>query len=223
MRLLIVEDNLEVLNSMKIELEKHGFYVDIADNAIEGEEKAYINEYDLLLIDLKLPDKSGSDIVKYLRSENVDVPVIIISGCSDNFEIINSFNLGVDDYIKKPFQIEELIARIQAVIRRVNGKVNPEIVIGNFKINTVIRKATYNNKNIDLTSKEYDILEYLALKYPAIISSEELLEHVYDENFDSLSSVLRVHITKVRKKIKKISGIDILINVRGKGYSLYNG
>ena len=222
MRLLIIEDNLDVLLSMKIGLENHGFCVDVADNGIEGEEKAYINEYDLILIDITLPDKNGIDIVKYLRGENVDVPIIIISGCNNHDIIINSFNLGIDDYITKPFLIEELVARVQAVIRRVNGKVNPNIIIGKFNINTVLKKVTYKNKNIDLTSKEYDILEYLAIKYPAIISSEELLEHIYDESFDSFSSVLRVHIAKLRKKIKNISGIDILNNVRGKGYSLYS-
>lgn len=222
MRLLIIEDCVEVLNYMKTELEKNGFYVDIASNGTDGEEKAYINDYDIILLDLTLPDKSGIDILRYLRKENIQVPVIIISGISEKEEIIRGFNLGADDYMTKPFLIDELVARINAVIRRFHGKLNPSIKIGDIVIDTTRRRVTFNDEYIDLTSKEYDILEYLAIKHPATISSEELLEHVYDEYFDSFSSVLRVHITKLRRKIKEIAGKDILINIRGKGYSIYN-
>ncbi len=220
MRLLIIEDNVTILDYMKIELEKKGFCVDIAITGGVGEEKAYINEYDLILLDLKLPDKDGNQIVKYLRDENISTPIIIISGCYDTENILSCFNLGADDYIKKPFQIEELIARINAVIRRSCGKSTPVINIGNLLIDTRLREVKYKNKKIKLTSKEYDILEYLSLKYPLVISSEELLEHVYDEHFDIFSSVLRVHITKLRKKIKNITGVDVLVNIRGKGYAV---
>lgn len=220
MRLLIIEDNVAILEYMKIELEKNGFCVDISTTGGVGEEKAYINDYDLILLDLKLPDKDGNEIIKYLREENINTPIIIISGCSDTKDILNSFNLGADDYIKKPFQIEELIARINAVIRRSCGKATPTVNIGNLLIDTRLREVKYLNKKIDLTSKEYEILEYLGLKYPLVISSEELLEHVYDEHFDIFSSVLRVHITKLRKKIKGITRADILVNIRGKGYAL---
>lgn len=220
MRLLIIEDNVSILEYMKSELEKNGFCIDIATTGGVGEEKAYINDYDLILLDLKLPDKNGNDIIEYLRNENINTPIIIISGCYDTKDILRSFNLGADDYIKKPFQIEELIARINAVIRRSCGKATSTISIGKLLIDTRIREVRYHNKKIDLTSKEYDILEYLSLKYPLVISSEELLEHVYDEHFDIFSSVLRVHITKLRKKIKNITGDDILVNIRGKGYAL---
>lgn len=217
MRLLIIEDNADFLASMKKILEKENFCVDIADNGIEGEEKAYINDYDLILLDLKLPDKDGKDIIKYLREESISSPIIVISA---HQEVREALDLGADDYICKPFQFDVLISRINAVIRRSYGKSTPKIDIGNLSIDTKLKRVSYNNKKIELTSKEYSIFEQLALNYPRIVSSEEIQEHIYDEHFDLFSSVLRVHITKLRKKLKNITGTDILINVRGKGYSL---
>ncbi len=218
MRVLIIEDNVEILKCMKVELEKSGLYVDIANNGLEGEQKAYVNEYDVILLDLSLPDKDGMEILKYLRKENIETPIIIITA---SIEITKGLNLGADDYIVKPFNMDELNARIQAVLRRFRGRGNPNIVLNQLIIDPISRRANYDKKRIDLTTKEFDILEYLAIRYPAIVSSEEILEHTYDESFDSFSSVLRVHIAKLRKKLKKTTGKDILLTTRGKGYSLF--
>lgn len=196
MRVLIIEDNVEILKCMKVELEKSGLYVDIANNGLEGEQKAYVNEYDVILLDLSLPDKDGMEILKYLRKENIETPIIIITA---SIEITKGLNLGADDYIVKPFNMDELNARIQAVLRRFRGRGNPNIVLNQLIIDPISRRANYDKKRIDLTTKEFDILEYLAIRYPAIVSSEEILEHTYDESFDSFSSVLRVHIAKLRK------------------------
>ena len=217
MRLLLIEDNIDSLTSMKKILEKENFCVDIADNGIEGEEKAYINNYDLILLDLKLQDKDGKDIIKYLREESISSPIIVISAHQEVREVLD---LGADDYICKPFEFEVLIARINAVIRRSYGKSIPLINIGKLSIDTKLKKVSFDNKKIELTSKEYSIFEHLVLNHPRIVSSEEIQEHIYDEHFDLFSSVLRVHITKLRKKLKSITGMDILINVRGKGYTL---
>lgn len=218
MRVLIIEDNVEILKCMKVELQKSGLYVDIANNGLDGEEKAYVNEYDVILLDLNLPDKDGMEILKYLRKENIETPIIIITA---SIEITKGLNLGADDYIVKPFNMDELNARIQAVLRRFRGRGNPNIVLNQLIIDPISRRANYDKKRIDLTTKEFDILEYLAIRYPAIVSSEEILEHTYDESFDSFSSVLRVHIAKLRKKLKKTTGKDILLTTRGKGYSLF--
>lgn len=221
MRILIIEDNEDILECMKIKLNSLGLYVDTANNGIEGEEKAYVNEYDLILLDLFLPDKDGTQILKYLRKESVQTPIIIITANNSSKDISSILNYGADDYIVKPFDYNVLEARIHAVIRRVNGRGNPTIEINNMKINPITRNAYINEKRLDLTTKEFDILEYLALKYPAVISSEEITEHVYDEYFDPFSSVLRVHIAKLRKKLKKYAEKEVLFNIRGKGYSLY--
>lgn len=221
MRLLIIEDDENILCCMKKVLTLKGFCVDAADNGIEGEEKAFVNDYDLIILDLVLPDKSGEEILRYLRKEDVQTPIIIITGNNSPKDVYNILNYGADDYIVKPFEFDILEARIQAVLRRVNGRANLIIEIKNMQINPITRNVYIDKKRIELTPKEFDILEYLAVKYPAIISSEELLEHVYDEFFDPFSSVLRVHIAKLRKKLKKYTGSEILFNIRGKGYSLY--
>lgn len=221
MRVLIIEDNEDVLNCMKIRLGSAGLYVDIANNGIEGEEKAYVNEYDLILLDLFLPDKGGIEILEYLRKEGIQTPIIIITANNSAKDISNILNLGADDYIVKPFDYDILEARIHAIIRRVNGRATSVIEVGNIKINPITRNAYINDKRLELTTKEFDILEYIATKYPAVISSEEILEHVYDEYFDPFSSVLRVHIAKLRKKLKKYAEKEVLFNVRGKGYCLY--
>ncbi len=221
MRLLIVEDNENILCCMKDILTVKGLCVDTADNGIEGEEKAFVNDYDLILLDLVLPDKSGEEILKYLRKEGVQTPIIIITANNSSKDIYNILNCGADDYIVKPFEYEVLEARIQAVLRRFNGRGNPIIEIKNIQLNPITRNVYVNKKRIELTPKEFDILEYLAVKHPAIISSEELLEHVYDEFFDPFSSVLRVHIAKLRKKLKKCTGSGVLFNIRGKGYCLF--
>lgn len=222
MRLLIIEDSEEIINCIKIELEKIGICVDTATSGFEGEEKAYVNEYDIIILDIGLPDKNGIEILKYLRKESIDTPVMILTGCDERKMLIQGLEIGADDYLIKPIQMEEIVARVRAIIRRYNKKSNPDIKIGNLVVNTSTRIALYNNKKLELTIKEFDILEYLAMKFPAVISSEEILEHVYNEYFNPFSSVLRVHITKLRKKLEKASGKEILITTRGKGYSLTN-
>ena len=221
MRILIIEDNVNILNCMKEKLSSNGLYIDIADNGIEGEEKAFVNDYDLIVLDLSLPDKNGIEILKYLREEEIDTPIIVISGNNSPSDMLKLYQYGADDYIVKPFSYEILEAKINAVIRRANGKVSSIFKVNNIEINSVTKKVYINHHEIPLTAKEFDILEYLAMKYPAVISTEEILEHVYDENMDSFSSVIRVHIAKLRKKLRKYSDRDMLFTKRGTGYSLY--
>lgn len=220
MRLLIIEDNTELAESMKKGLEKAGFLVDVSNTGNEGEERAYINGYDAILLDLNLPDKDGLEILKYLRSEHIETPVIIITARDEIEERALGLDLGGDDYLTKPFQLLELRARVQAVIRRYYGRTNPTIEIGALIIHPASRKAHWNGEQIVLSSKEFDILEYIAERHPAVVSSEEIVEHVYDEDFDPFSTVLRVHLSKLRKKLSNVSGRDILITTRGKGYSI---
>lgn len=220
MRLLIIEDNTELLLSMKKGLEKMGFLIDTALSGLEGEEKAFITDYDVILLDLNLPDKDGIDILKFLRLKHIEIPVIIITARYEIEERALGLDLGADDYLVKPFQLIELRARIQAVIRRFYGRTNPVIKIGELTINPLSRNVIWNDKTIPLSVKEFDILEYIAERYPNVISSEEIIEHIYDESFDPFSTVLRVHLTKLRRKLKDVIGYDILVTMRGKGYAL---
>ena len=220
MRLLVIEDNIELSNSMKKGLENMNFKVDISNTGEEGEEKASINEYDVILLDLNLPDTDGIEVLKYLRKKSIDTPIIIITARDNVSDLAIGLDNGADDYITKPFQLLEVRARIHAVIRRFHGRTNPIINIGTLKLNPVNRTVYIDDKEVILAIKEFDILEYICYKYPAVVSSEEIVEHVYDENFDPFSSVLRVHISRLKNKLKNVQGQEVLVNVRGKGYCL---
>lgn len=220
MRLLIIEDNISLADSMKKGLESQNFKVDVSNLGIDGEEKAIINEYDAILLDLNLPDIDGIEVLRRLREKSLNIPIIIITARDKIADLAIGLDNGADDYITKPFELLEVRARIHAVIRRFHGRTNPIIKIGDLKVNPINRTVTIGENEVDLAIKEFDILEYICLKHPAVVSSEEIVEHVYDENFDPFSSVLRVHLSRLKNKLKKVHGKDILINVRGKGYYL---
>ena len=221
MRVLIIEDFVELSYRMKEALETSGYYVDIASDGQQGEEKAYVNSYDAILLDLNLPDKDGIEILKFLREQNVAAPIIIVTARDDLNDRVNGLDLGADDYLVKPFQLEELRARVHAVIRRSYGKIKTQIEVEGLLIDSGARQASLYGEYLNLLTKEFDILEYLAIRYPEVVSSEELAEHVYDEHFDPFSSALRVHLTRLRKKLKQGNeDQDILKTIRGKGYTL---
>ncbi len=220
MRLLIIEDHKELADSMKVGLEKNGFSVDVAYYGEDGEELAFVNSYDCILLDLNLPDKDGIDILRFLRRENIASPVIIVTARDEVEQRAMGLDLGADDYISKPFELLELRARVQAVIRRFHGRTNPILQVGGLVVYPDKRIAEYGGKAITLSAKEFDVLEYLAMRHPAIVSSEEIVEHVYNEEFDPFSSVLRVHLTRLRRKLMDASEKELLITHRGKGYSL---
>lgn len=221
MRILIIEDDIELGNLMKKGLEQFGFSTDIACNGEDGEEKVFLNEYDAILLDLNLPDKDGLNVLKEIRERDITTPIIIVSARDKVKERALGLDRGADDYIVKPFDLEELRARINAVVRRFYGRVNPEIKIGELVIAPKSRIATYGSKEVKLSSKEFDILEYIANNHPNVVSSESIMEHVYDEFFDQFSSVLRVHMANLRKKLRTTAEKDILITVKGKGYKLW--
>lgn len=220
MRILIIEDDQDLALSMKQGLEKYGFCADVSNMGQEGEEKAYANEYDAILLDLNLPDKDGTEILKFLRNSGVDTPVLIITARDEIEERAMGLDLGADDYITKPFQLLEVRARIQAVVRRFHGRTSPVITIGALSINPAIRTASVYGVPVELAPKEFDILEYLAQKHPAVTTAEEVAEHIYDETFDPSSSILRVHFSRLKRKLANACGWDILQNIRGKGYWL---
>lgn len=220
MRLLIIEDDRVLAQVMREGLEKRGFCVDVANTGESGEEKAEINGYDAVLLDLNLPDMDRLDVLSALRDQGLSTPVVIITARNEVAQRACGLNSGADDYITKPFDFIELEARIQAVIRRSYGRTKNRIVIGCLTLEPNTRKVTVNGTVADLSAKEFDILEYLASRHPDVVSAEDIVEHVYDEFFDPFSSVLRVHIANLRKKLIAASGQDLLVTMKGKGYQL---
>lgn len=205
---------------MEKDLKKHGYYVDVANNGNLGEEKAFITHYDAILLDLNLPDADGMEILQKIRSLDNPVPILIVSAKDESKDRIEGLNIGADDYIVKPFLMEELLARIQAVVRRSNQQITNTIQQRMLKVDSNMRKAFYNDVELELANKEFDILEYMVSRHPSLISSEEIAEHVYDDNFNPFSSVLRVHIARLKKKLQLAANREVMVTVRGKGYYL---
>lgn len=220
MRILIIEDQAELNLQMKEAMEDEGYYVDAALNGVEGEDKAICNEYDAILLDLNLPDKDGLKVLQELRKQGITAPVLIISARDALDDRIQGLKLGADDYIIKPFDMQEISARLQAVIRRTHGHSTNVLSIEKLRLDLDQRTAFYNNKEILLAKKEFDILAYLMIRYPAIVSSEAIAEHVYDENFNPFSSVLRVHMARLKNKLQEVGERELLKTIRGEGYQL---
>lgn len=220
MRVLVVEDNRELALSVKKGLEQESISVDVAYDGESGEEKAFINSYDGILLDLNLPKKDGLSVLQSLRAEEVESPVIIITARDEIEERAKGLDFGADDYLVKPFELLELKARIRAVIRRYHGRALPQISIGALKIDPLGRRVSYQKTEVVLKPKEFDILLYIAQRHPAVVSSEEISEHVYDEDFDPFSSVLRVHLARLKKKLAEAAEKEVLKTIRAKGYQL---
>lgn len=199
MRLLIIEDNKALCKEMVETMIEAGYSVDFSHTGLEGEYKAFVNEYDAILLDLNLPDSDGMDILKTLRKEDVSAPVIIISARDELEDRTHGLDIGADVYLVKPFQLVELKARVNALIRRYHGRTQSIITLGKLSINPLDRTVRWADEDMPLTVKEFDILEYIANKSPQLVSAESLAEHVYDEDFDPFSSVLSVHIARLRK------------------------
>ncbi|HGD7084530.1 TPA: response regulator transcription factor [Enterococcus faecium] len=220
MRVLVVEDNRELVLSVKKGLEQENISVDVAYDGESGEEKAFINSYDGILLDLNLPKKDGLSVLQSLRAEEVESPVIIITARDEIEERAKGLDFGADDYLVKPFELLELKARIRAVIRRYHGRALPQISIGALKIDPLGRRVSYQKTEVVLKPKEFDILLCIAQRHLAVVSSEEISEHVYDEDFDPFSSVLRVHLARLKKKLAEAAEKEVLKTIRAKGYQL---
>lgn len=220
MRVLVVEDNRELVLSVKKGLEQENISVDVAYDGESGEEKAFINSYDGILLDLNLTKKDGLSVLQSLRAEEVESPVIIITARDEIEERAKGLDFGADDYLVKPFELLELKARIRAVIRRYHGRALPQISIGALKIDPLGRRVSYQKTEVVLKPKEFDILLCIAQRHPAVVSSEEISEHVYDEDFDPFSSVLRVHLARLKKKLAEAAEKEVLKTIRAKGYQL---
>lgn len=218
MRVLVVEDDKNLSRILKKGLEENAFVVDAS---LDGEEGLYMAEtypYDVILLDILLPGIDGLTILKTIRDKKIEVPVVMLTSKADVEDRIKGLNVGADDYVPKPFDFTELLARLKAVIRRNKGKPSSVITIGDLVIDTNSRAAKRDDKEIKLSSKEYNLLEYLAFNKGRVVSRTELTEHLYDTEFDLDSNVIDVYINYLRNKIDKGFKKQILHTVRGAGY-----
>jgi len=220
MRILVIEDEKRLAEILKKGLEESGFVVDVAFDGEDGLFMAGTYPYDALLLDILLPKVDGLTVLKKLREEKIGVPVLMLTAKGELEDRVRGLNLGADDYLVKPFDFSELLARLNTVIRRSMGKASPVLVIDDLSLDMSAKTVTRSGREINLSAKEYNLLEYLALNSGRVIGRTELTEHLYDTEFDLDSNIIDVYINYLRNKIDKGYDRQLIVTVRGAGYVL---
>lgn len=217
MRVLIIEDEARLARNVARILRTQAAYaVDVCANGTDGLHMALSNPYDLIVLDLMLPDIDGLDILRRLRAEGLDTPVLALTARISTEEIVDGLNSGCDDYLTKPFKIAELVARCRALIRRSYDHTAPVLTAGEFQINTATRRIACRGEEHQLRGMEYRLLEYLVLRAGEVVSKEQIIEHLYDFNAERFSNVVEVYVSALRRRF----GTSCIRTVRGQGYVL---
>ena len=221
MRVLIVEDEPRLAENIARSLrESAGYAVDIASDGQEGLFLAESDAYDAVLLDLMLPKLQGIELLQRIRHAGQRTPVLVVTARDDKESVVALLNAGADDYLTKPFDLGELLARTKALIRRGKGQPSPVLTIGDLELNTVNRTVQRGGRAISLTAMEYRVLEYLLHRPRAVVSKTELLEHLYDYNWEKFSNVIEVYISGLRRKLETEPARPLIHTVRGQGYIL---
>lgn len=218
MRLLVVEDECAIQEQLKQSLEKAGYSVDVAS---DGEEALYLgveHPYDLALVDLGLPKINGVDVIRSLREKQCNYPVLILTARGNWQDKVEGLEAGGDDYVVKPFHMEEVLARINALLRRAVGLATSTVTFGPIQLNTASQQVTREGDVLELTSYEYKVIEYLMLHPNDVVSKTTLTEHIYDQDYDRDSNVIEVFIGRLRKKLDPKNTLKPIETLRGRGY-----
>lgn len=215
MRLLVIEDDPQLLRSLATSLREENYAVDTAVDGEEGLHKAESGDYDCIVLDGMLPGLDGWEVLQRLRPKKA-VPVLMLTARDAISDRVRGLDSGADDYLTKPFDIDELLARLRALIRRTGGQASNRFELGEVVLDTAARIVTRGETEISLTPREYSLVEYLALRRGAVVTRAELYEHLFDEDDDTLSNLLDVHVSNVRKKL----GAAFISTRRGHGYSI---
>ncbi|GMV28079.1 MAG: DNA-binding response regulator [Rhodanobacteraceae bacterium] len=218
MRVLLVEDEAPLRETLAARLKREGYAVDCA---ADGDEGLYLGRempFDVAVIDLGLPKRPGMDLVKALRDDGQRYPILILTARSSWQDKVEGLKAGADDYLVKPFHVEELLARLNALVRRATGWTKPVLECGPVQLDTTAQSITVDNKPVDLTSYEYKVLEYLMLHAGELVSKADLTEHIYQQDFDRDSNVLEVFIGRLRRKLDPDGHLKPIETVRGRGY-----
>lgn len=222
MHVLFVEDELKIANFVQAGLKEQGFVVDYCDNGDSAYLRAMSHEYDAIVLDIMVPGKDGLFILKHLRREGRNVPVILLTARNELDDRLEGLNLGADDYIAKPFFVEELIARLHAVVRRSVGDRQNLLCVGSLTLDRIARQVTCNEQNVELTAREFNLLEYLMRSPGRVFTRTQILEHVWGYDFNPNTNVVDVCIQRIRKKIDSMDESSWIESVRGVGYRFRN-
>ncbi|CAN5376712.1 response regulator transcription factor [soil metagenome] len=218
MKILLIEDDQKVSRIVSTGLTAERFSVETAADGREGLDMATSNPYDLIIVDLSLPSLNGMEIIKRLRLTNAEVPVLVLTARDAVADKVAHFEAGADDYLTKPFVFVELVVRVKALLRRGPTFRSNAITVGDLEIDRMSRQARRAGKSIKLTSKEYALLEYLALNTGRILSRSMIVEHVWDESFEGLTNIVDVYIRQLRAKIDDSHSTKLIHTARGMGY-----
>ena len=220
MRILLVEDDLIAARAISMMLKSISAVVDQTDTGEEAIELARHYDYDIVVLDLMLPDMEGYEVVRRLRAARIEMPVLILSGLSRPQAKVKGLSLGADDFISKPFDKAELLARIQAIVRRSKGFSHPSIAVGPIKLLLDSREVTIGERDVHLTGKEYAILELLMLRKGVVLTKEMFLNHLYGGMDEPEAKIIDVFICKLRKKLAGYGADDLITTVWGRGYMM---
>ncbi|NCD34806.1 MAG: response regulator transcription factor [Spartobacteria bacterium] len=218
MKILIVEDEEQLADFMRQGLEELCYQVTVEHNGGNAFDLAASNTFDLIILDIMLPGRDGLSILKELRQQQITTPVIIVTARSETNQRIEGLELGADDYITKPFFMEELIARVKAVLRRTAGQPASTLIVGNLSVNLLTREVHMDNEEILLSPREFSLLEYLMRSPGHVFTRTQILEHVWGYGFDPMTNLVDVCIRRIRAKLQQETSPALIETVRGAGY-----
>jgi heavy metal response regulator len=220
MRILIVEDEKKIANLVRRGLKEEGYAVDVAADGIEGEFLASTNQYDAIVLDVMLPKLDGVGLCKSLRDKKIQSPIIMVTAKDAVSDKVRGLDSGADDYLTKPFAFEELLARLRSMLRKRSAGAAAKMKAGPVELDPVSHKVTNGGTAVELTAKEYALLEYLMRNAGTVVTRTMIAEHVWDINFDTDTNVIDVYINYLRKKIDGPSGKQLIHTARGRGYMI---
>ena len=220
MRILVVDDDRRLCAIIKRGLLEEAYAVDLAYDGEEGEYLTEVNPYDLIILDIMLPSKDGIEICHELRAKGINTPVLMLTAKDAVEDRVRGLDTGADDYLVKPFAFNELLARMRALLRRDGIPRSPELKVGDLTLDTLTRRVRRGQRSIELTTKEYVVLEYLMRHPDAVVTRTMIEEHAWDYDFDSLSNLVDVYVNRLRRKIDNEGEESLIRTVRGAGYRL---
>lgn len=220
MRILLVEDDVAIAQSLKEGLEDEAYAVDVTHDGDEGYRTATADEYDVIILDVMLPEMNGYEVCRALRQDGNQTPILMLTARDAERDIVEGLDMGADDYLAKPFSFEVLLARLRALLRRPNEKLEEVLRVGDLTLDPSLKKVTRAAQEISLTAKEYAVLEYLMRNAGKVLSKEQIISHVWDFDADVLPNNVELFIMFLRRKIDKPFDAKLIHTVPGFGYKL---
>jgi DNA-binding response OmpR family regulator len=218
MRILVVEDEPQIRTYLKQELEQAGFAVDAEPNGRKGSYLARTNEYDVAVLDMRLPEMNGIEICQEIRKKRKTFPILMLTVVSDTDTKVQAFDAGADDYLTKPFERDELLARVRALLRRPQQIIGDRVRVGEILLDVPARAAYFGDVPLELTRKEFQLLEYFMRNAGTLLTRTMILEHVWDMHMDPFTNTVDVHVRSLRRKLRQFTKREVIGTLRGEGY-----